>query len=173
MVVLKRGFMSEASFGAKHTISPLIATVLLLVFSVAVGAVVMSWGEEYVAQKAEFVQGVRESLSSCEAVSFTVVSLRGVLQSCVRGNSFELTVDNGADVVLYDLHARLVGANGVFTDESLMNAPLERLHAAKFSVKLQSIGDVAQVKLVPKIKVGEDIIFCKDQSVVLENVRTC
>ena len=42
----------------KQAISPLVATILLLAFSIAIGAVVMSWGESYVEEKANFVQGI-------------------------------------------------------------------------------------------------------------------
>jgi len=158
----------------KQAISPLIATVLLVAFSIAIGAVVMSWGEEYVAQKAEFVSGVREAISSCDAVSLTAVRINNVLQACVRGNSVELTLDNGADTDIFDVYARLVGVGGTFSDESLLNAPLKRLYAAKLAIPFPApLAPMRQVKLVPKVKVGNDVIFCRDQSLVLENFRKC
>lgn len=157
----------------KQAVSPLIATVLLVAFSIALGAVVMSWGEEYVSEKAEFVQGVREALSACDAVSFSVVKINNVPQACLRSNSLELTIDNGVDEEIFDFHARFVSDGGVFTDESLLNAPLKRLHAAKLAVNFPVAGQLRQVKLISKVKVGSDLLFCKDQALLLENFRKC
>ena len=161
-----------ADFG-KQAISPLIATVLLVAFSVALGAVVMSWGEEYVAEKAEFVQGVREALSSCDSVSFAVIKINNVPQVCVRSNVVEPPRDNGADEEGVDFHARFVTDNAAFVDESALNAPLKRLFAVKLALPFPAAGQLRQVKLIPKIKVGNDVLFCKDQALVLENFRKC
>ncbi len=157
----------------RQAVSPLIATVLLVAFSVALGAVVMSWGEEYVSEKAEFVQGVREALSSCDAVSFDVIKINNVPQVCVRNDVLELTIDNGADEEVFDFHARFVTDNGAFVDESTLNTPLKRLHATKLFLKFPATGRLQQVRLVPKVKVGNDLLFCNDQALLLENFRKC
>ena len=47
-------------FTQKRALTPLVATVLLVAFSVGLGALVMSWGEDYISEKAEFVQGTAE-----------------------------------------------------------------------------------------------------------------
>jgi len=40
----------------KKAVSPLIATVLLIAFAVALGAVVMNWGRSYVETTAEYAE---------------------------------------------------------------------------------------------------------------------
>lgn len=47
---------SRPSFKSKRGISPLIATVLLIAFAVALGAVVMSWGRGYIESTATFAE---------------------------------------------------------------------------------------------------------------------
>lgn len=157
----------------KQAISPLFATILLVAFSVGLGAVVMTWGEEYVAEKAEFVQGAREAISACDSASFNLINVGGAPQICYRKNVLELSIDNGPDMEIFDFHARLLGTAGAHTDESILNAPLKKLHAAKASVTFQNIGTLKQVKLVPKVSVLGDIIFCKDKSMTVENISAC
>lgn len=158
----------------KQAISPLVATVLLLAFSVAIGAVVMSWGEEYVEQKADFVQGTIEGVSSCEAVSFNIIKVAGIPQACYFGNNIELMIDNGPDVEIYDFNARLVSSKGTYTSETIMNNILKKLHAVKLVItQPNNIGIPQQVKLTPKVIVGNEILFCKDQQVVIEGLQPC
>jgi len=158
----------------KQAISPLVATILLLAFSIAIGAVVMSWGESYVEEKANFVQGIREVLTSCEAASFTVIKLGGSQQICYKDNSLELSIDNGQDIDIHDFNTRILGTTGIYTKESTINAPLKKLNAVKLAVLIpNNIGTVQQVKITPKIQVADDIIFCKDQSLVLEGIQKC
>lgn len=159
---------------AKKGISPLVATVLLVAFSVALGAVVMSWGEEYVEEKAEFVQGVREAVSNCDAASFTLLRLEGLPQICYKQGSLEMTIDNGPDAEIYDFSARIVGVVGTYTAETVLGAPLKKLYAVKAAVPFpKTIGGVQQVKLVPKTKSGNDLVFCKSQSLTVERIMPC
>ena len=165
--------MGEGKSEGKGAISPLVATILLVAFSVGIGAIVMSWGENFVEQKADFVQGVREVVNSCDAVSFNIIRLGGVPQICSRANVLETTIDNGADIDVYDFNVRLLGTGGAYTDESVLNAELKRLHAVKIAVPFPNIGRITQVKLTPKIRVGDDILFCSNEAVVAENILQC
>ena len=165
--------MAENSL-EKKAISPLIATVLLVAFSVALGGIVMSWGEDYVEKKADFVQGVREVLSACDSVSVNVLKLSGIQQVCNKGNSIEITLDNGPEQDIYDFNARVVGNTGTYTVESTLATPLKKLDAVKTSVKYPAtIGAPEQLKLTPKVKSGNEIIFCKNQNLIVERIATC
>lgn len=165
--------MAENSL-EKKAISPLMATLLLVAFSVALGAVVMNWGESYVEQKADFVQGVREVLSACDAVSVNILKLAGTPQICNRGSTVELTLDNGQDQDIYDFNARIVGDAGTYTAESILVEPLKKLDAVKTTIKYpDTVGVPKQLKLVPKVKSGNDVIFCKNQNIIVEGMVAC
>lgn len=157
----------------KRGISPLAATVLLIAFSVSLGAVVMSWGETYVEQKAEFVQGVREVQSGCDAATISVVSINGVPQICHTGTVFEAIVDNGPTVDLYDLHARVVGSDGIYNKESTLEAPVAKNDAAKIRFAYNNVGTVRSLKLTPKIMSGDKVIFCTKAAVELTSIPAC
>ncbi len=157
----------------KKAISPLMATLVLISFSVGLGAVVMKWGQSYIEERAEFVQGVRETISSCNSVSFNLIRVGGVPQICYRGNTVELYIDNGPDVDLVDIHARVVGTEGVSTQESLLNAPLKKADAVRTAFAFANVGKVRQVKLTPKIDIGGEIVFCSQNALVIENIMGC
>lgn len=159
---------------SKQGISPLIATVLLVAFSVGLGAIVMSWGEQYVEQKADFVQGVKEAVTACDEATFTILQLGETQQICYKESTIETTLDNGPEVDIYDFSARIISAGGTYTAETTIKDTLKKLHAAKIIIPYPKvIGPPKQVKIVPKIKSGNDIILCKNKNVVAENIQAC
>lgn len=157
----------------KKAISPLMATLVLISFSVGLGAVVMKWGQTYIEERAEFVQGVKETISSCNSVSFNIIRVEGISQICYKGNTIELYIDNGPDINLVDIHARVVGTEGVSTQESLLNAPLKKADAVRTAFAFTNIGEVRQVKLTPKINIAGEIVFCSQDALIIENIRGC
>jgi hypothetical protein len=160
-------------FANKRGVSPLMATLLLILMSVGMGVAVMSWGEEYIEAKAEFVQGVQETVTTCDAVSFSVIFINGVQQMCVKNNAVWGLVDNGPDADIADFHARVVGESGIFVQEGMLDRQLPRASATPVSFALTDIGAVKQVKLTPKILVGGKQVICAKQAVQAENIRAC
>jgi len=158
---------------SKSGISPLIATVLLIVFSVALGAVVMSWGESYIEEKAEFVSGVQETVSGCDLVDFTIIEVAGEPQICTRNGMVDIWLDNGPAVDVYSLHARNVGAQGVASVENLLDAPLLKNSAAKATFSTGNIGALRQVKLTPTVMVGHDPVVCSKNAMIIEGIMPC
>lgn len=158
---------------SKRGISPLIATVLLIVFSVALGAVVMSWGESYIEEKAEFVSGAQETVGGCDLVDISVIMLGGAPQVCLRNGLIDAWLDNGPSAEVYDIHARIVGEQGVATIESLLDAPLRRTNAVKATFATGPIGHVRQVKLTPQVLIGDTPLFCKNKALLIENIGPC
>ena len=88
----------------KRGISPLFATILLIAFSIALGAVVMSWGEAYIEEKAEFAKGVQEVSRGCNNVFFSILSVKATPQICQKGNTIEVFLDNGPNAHLLNIH---------------------------------------------------------------------
>lgn len=160
-------------FANKRGVSPLMATLLLILMSVGMGVAVMSWGEEYIEAKAEFVQGVQETVTTCDTVSFSVIFINGVQQLCMKGNAVWGLVDNGPDADIADFHARVVGEKGIFVQEGMLDQPLPRASATPVSFALTDIGGVKQVKFTPKIVVGGKEVVCSKQAVQLDYVPPC
>ena len=158
---------------SNRAISPLIATVLLIVFSVALGAVVMSWGESYIEEKAEFVSGAQETVGGCDLVKLTVIEVSGVPQVCSRNGMIDLWLDNGPAIDISDIHARVVGTQGVASIENLLDVNLAKNSAVKTTFSVGNIGSIRQVKLTPTVLVGTSPILCTQHPIILENIQLC
>ena len=141
---------------SKKGISPLVATVLLVAFSVALGALVMSWGQEYIEEKAEFVQGMQEVKSGCDVANLNIIKIGGIPQVCLKGdNKIQVWFDNGPDMDIYNIHARVAGTDGVSVQEEILKAPLLRENA----VKAAGMGFNLRGALVPISKNSKMIQF--------------
>ena len=157
----------------KRGISPLFATVLLIAFSVALGAVVMSWGESYIAEKAEFVQGgVQEVSRGCDAVLFNIMTVHATPQICQKDDTITAFFDNGPDVVLANIQAKVVG-DDVSVAEGILAAQLVKSGSMKSTFAFAPVGKIREVKFTPIIWKGKDIVYCPQKAIRVEGVNAC
>lgn len=161
-------------FNGRRGITPLVATILLVAFSVGLGALVMSWGEDYISAKAEFVQGTAEVKSGCDSAQISIIKIAGQDQACIGPNGLQLWIDNGPNTDLYNIHARIAGENGVDVKEEILTGPLLKANAAKATVLFNNaISPILQVKLTPKIWTGKNVAICSQTAITLERLAQC
>ena len=111
----------------KKGISPLIATVLLIGFAVALAAVVMTWGLDFIKSTADATESQTQNTLICASdLSFAI--------SDVNPTEGSVTVDNRGQVDIKSVIFRIYGSNGVDTlDSSTGELNLESI--PKFGVK--------------------------------------
>ena len=161
-------------FSSRKAITPLVATILLVAFSVGLGALVMSWGEEYIEEKAEFVQGTAEVKSGCDAARIDIIQIGGQPQICFGPESIQLWLDNGPDMDLYNIHARIAGANAVDVIEEILSEQLLKSNAVKVNIPYnRGVGPILQVKLTPKIWTGREAAICAQSAINVERISAC
>jgi len=160
-------------FDTRKGITPLVATILLVAFSVGLGALVMSWGEEYIEEKAEFVQGTAEVRSGCDAASIDIIKIGGQPQACYGSGVIQLWIDNGPDMDLFNIHARIVGENDVEVIEQILLRPLLKSNAVKVNIPYSPIGSIKQIKLTPKIWTEREIATCSQGAINVERMSSC
>ncbi len=161
-------------FDNRRGITPLVATILLVAFSVGLGALVMSWGEDYIEQKAEFVQGTAEVKSGCDTATISIIKISGQQQACYGPDGIQLWIDNGPDQDLFNIHARIAGNNGIEVKESILTQPLVKSNAVKVTVPFdKAIAPILQIKLTPKIWTGSAAVTCAQSAVTLERLQAC
>ncbi len=154
-------------------ISPLIATVLLIAFSVALGAVVMSYGESYVEQQATFVnRGTEVSGNACDGVDLQLISIKNVPQLCVKTNTVELSLDNGQSKI-DSIQARIVGSNGIAMVPNLLKQPLDAGVPLRTVFAFDDVGAPLQIKLTPILSTESGSEFCAQKAIVVEDIRAC
>lgn len=160
-------------FKSRKGISPLIATVLLIAFSIALGAVVMSWGEAYVEEKAEFVQGTQEAGTGCSNARLSIINIAGQPQICYRQNLVEMLVDNGPLVDIADIHTRVVGSSDVYVRESILDEPLKKGSSKKIVFVIADVGSIKQIKFTPQLYVGNTLAMCPQGTLLVERINPC
>lgn len=154
----------------KRGISPLLATVLLLVLAVGLGIVVMNWGRASLEAKAQ-----------CSVnLGMRVVEVEGLSQICYSGSGADgkisFIVENGANADVSQLQLRIIGSKRVYVsdlaDSSIArNYPLMKTIPYNFDL----FGEIKQIKLTPKVVLfpNEPPLVCSEQAIVVEKVREC
>lgn len=147
----------------KKAITPLMASVLLISFAVAVGVAVMNFGKAQVEDNATCPVSI--------GVKFAVIG--GEEQVCFDSASKELkfTLENGVNVPVNGLVVNVIGTNKAETFE-ITDAPIAKAGTYLGKVNFQG-GEIRQVKISPKIKLDANELICQEQALVAEKIRGC
>jgi flagellin-like protein len=166
----------------KKGVSPLIATVLLIAFAVALGAVVMNWGRGYVEDTANVARERSDTEVKCASdVGIEVVEIDSVPQICYNQTSdpsnLSIILENKKSTVIQKVQARLIGnGNRVpFISDLGYNSNLS-INQAKFlsfAYNSSTYGTPQQVQLTPYIKVGAVEVACPSTSAVIIDIKPC
>ena len=127
---------------SKKGISPLIATVLLIGFTVAVAAVIIIWSRNFVKEKAEKEGVLSEKRLQCENVEIDVQS--------INKNNREIVVENKGNEVLDGFILRVV-SGGVGADKIIQKIEAAKTVTIKTSL-FEGLGSNAKIDLIPALK---------------------
>ena len=158
-------------FENKRALSPLIATIVLIGFSVVLGGGVMWWGEKYIEEKADFVSG--NDMSRCDGVDFRILKLEGVSQVCQAGDVVRAWFDNGQGADIWDIQVRVIGSENTVLQTSLLFGPLVKGDAQKVEVPANDVGAIKQIKFTPAVKSGKDVVACEKKALTYEKISAC
>ena len=111
--------------------------------------------------------------SGCDAVDFSVIKVGSKPQICYTKALVEFLLDNGPSVDLYDIHARIVGKDGIYSRETILEVPLGKADAVKVKIPYENTGAIEQIKLTPKIMVDSNVIMCGNAAKVIEDIPAC
>lgn len=162
----------------KRGISPLIATVLLIAFAVALGAVVMNWGRSYVEDTAANAQKTSQIKVDCSlSVSLAIKEISGDPKICLDTENNELVVFivNKGTKALEGIKTTIIGSEDIADYDT--NETIEKSQVKKFTFAYDSteFGTIDQVIFTPKIAVeGSQLSeLCTDGELVTEEVLDC
>ncbi len=149
-------------------ISPLIATVVLIAFAVALGAVIMNWGSQLVEQAANDTE-------ICKSLQFQARTLPGKEFSVCYSNStirFDLEATKGKidsmKLVAYTSGDELYRNPNVLLDRLKPGEP-QRI---QIPYDTTEYGDVLEVQLYPLLGSGKDAHLCEIPTII-SNVGRC
>lgn len=169
-------------FRSRKAVSPLIATVLLIAFAVALGAVVMNWGRGYVEDTANIARERSDIEVTCASeVNVKIVTIDSVPQICHNATSGNTTMffilENRQSKNVEKIQARLIGdATRVPYTVDLGYASNLTTNQAKllnFTYDDGTYGAPMQIKLTPYIRVGGTEVACPSSSEIEINIKDC
>lgn len=146
--------------------APLVATLLLIAFAVALGVVIMNFGRAQVEMEAQCTINV--------GMKFAEVS--GEKQFCIDRSKNELffSIENGVNIKVEGLVVNIIGTKQAKTYD-LGDAKIEK--AGVFMKYLPfaagEIGEIRQIKIVPKVNMYDEELVCQEKAIVLEDIRDC
>jgi len=154
----------------KRAISPLIATILLVILASALGIIAMSWG------RAQLEEG-----SYCPvAIGLRFIELNNEAQVCKAGTGdngvITFLVENGANVDVHSLNFRVIGTKDIYTlelPESDIPKGYPLLKNVPYNFNL--FGEIRQIKITPRIVLfpGEYPALCPEQALIIEDIKNC
>ena len=155
-------------FHTKKGVSPLIATLLLMAFAIALGTVVMSWGRSYIETNAEFIEG--SDFSGCSNVHLRLITVGGETQACydVKEQNINLLIENGPELAIKNFNLQIIGTEKVLTLENILKEPLKRTFALKKQIPYHDIGTPKRIKLIPIIDINNVELYCDESSLIIE-----
>lgn len=158
----------------KRAISPLIATILLIAFAIALGLVVMNWGKSYIEEKAEFTVGPQD-LSACNLIQLEFIQVGGENKICFNSDTLivEAFLENGPDRAIDNFDVRVIG-NTIETISSVLQAPIGEGVSAQVKFNYpESIGLVQQVRITPIVNIEGGPIPCQSQAISADHIKPC
>jgi len=159
--------MRKKMLNSKKGVSPLIATVLLIAFAVALGAVIMNWGRGFVQQQTDQADKTADTKLTCGLkVSLKVANIDQTPQICYGGSAdagyVELRLNNEDETNdIKGLSVSVNGETGTYNNESINTTiPVGLSAFLNLSYSYTTYGKIKSVRIIPKIMVRGQIVPC-------------
>lgn len=158
-------------FSSKKGVSPLIATILLIAFAVALGSVVMNWGLNL---------NLGKSSDVCRNVEVKIRDI-GTSEVCFGGfgaNGYiNFVIDNTGLTDISGLAIWIVGDKGtkLFDLDNILIKKGSLYDKKDKEVKYDfgAFGNIKQVQFIPKIRTGQTTDICPKNSIKAEKIGVC
>ena len=156
---------------SKKGVSPLIATILLIAFAVALGSVVMNWGLNL---------DLGKSPDRCRNVEIKIRNM-DMSEVCFGGfgqNGYiNFIIDNTGGIDLSGLAIWIIGDKGtrLFDLDSILikRGSIYDKKDKEVSYDFSKFGNIKQVQFIPKVKVQETTEICPKNAVKADKIGIC
>ena len=153
----------------KRGMSPLVATIILILFAVVLGVIILNWG------RAQIVKSAKCPIN-CD---MNVVYLNGRPQICYAGTGetgyLEFYLENGVNIDVTGILLRVIGEKDLY--QTQLGDTIERGFSLKKTVpyNFDLFGNIKEVKIIPKINTypGEPSLICQEQAIRITGINPC
>ncbi|PIN86983.1 hypothetical protein COV19_02205 [Candidatus Woesearchaeota archaeon CG10_big_fil_rev_8_21_14_0_10_44_13] len=161
---------------SKKAVSPLIATVLLIAFAVALGAVVMNWGRGYVDDTTAFATEKSNKEIRCSMdINLKFIEFNDIKQICLDNgtNSINFTLQNTGTVGIEGVKVQAIGNSSIVDQDVNRSIPIASILKDYINYSLSGNGSLKQIRFTPMIKVEGVKMLCAQNALVKEDVDIC
>lgn len=143
---------------SKQGVSPLVATVLLIAFAVAIGAVIVTY---------------TSGLAKCTAIQVTVVAQDALPKVCldVQQKAIHLTLENGPDEAVYGFKATLFGRNEIINTDIIEPFGKAQTKRILIPYNVGTSGELEKVRLLPLQ--NEEVVCPVEKALEVEGIPEC
>lgn len=154
----------------KKGVSPLIATVLLISFAVALGAVVINWGRN--------IEIAKDDKCADVEIKIREINDYDICYSDSGSNAYiNFVVDNVGKQDLYGLSLWVVGEKGtkLFEVDNILikKGILFDKKDKELIYDFTKYGQIRHVLFIPKIKIDSTIDICPKKSIKADKIGKC
>ena len=150
----------------KKGIAPLVATLLLISFAVALGVVIMNFGRAQVELEAQCPINVGLKLAQ--------ISNTDEICYDQTKKDISFTLENGVNIKVEGLIVNIIGsqkADSFELNEAKINKAGNYLGHVKYDTTTG--GEIRQIKITPKVILYDEEQICIEKALVIENVKAC
>ena len=138
----------------KKAITPLISTILLLIFAIGLGSLVISWGDSQV-------------IGGCQEVEMQITSLNNYKQLCSIEGNIQALLENNGQTFLKDIRIITLYTDNVESNDYM--ASIKPGSFQRFNFFVDDISEVLKIRLIP----FNGDTLCTEKRVEFENIGDC
>ena len=148
---------------SKKGISPLIATVLLIAFAVALGAVVMNVSAGLIKEQ------TKTPSADCSTLALDIFTVREKPQVCFADKVITYRLTNNGAQKISDVKVQIVGEREVVQGTLGSQMAPADIKESSISYSVAKNGDIISARFIPL----SDATLCQEQSVSVDEVKDC
>jgi flagellin-like protein len=144
---------------SKKAVSPLIATVLLVMIVVSIGAAVMVVIQGLSEEQISNIQYQQEAIKCGTEVALKVVDVNNVNRMCYNTTAFAIQLQNSGQKDIEKWNLLVVGDTTMFLEDKGGEFVAGNVTTLKFDWA-SSVSNIAKIQVIPKISNGNNYIPC-------------
>ncbi|MBI2139599.1 hypothetical protein HYU14_01635 [Candidatus Woesearchaeota archaeon] len=146
----------------KKAISPLLSTIILLVFAIGLGGLVISWG------KTNFP----DEKVDCLKASLSIVTISGKPAICLKDSYVQLTAQNDGGVFLQGIKAAFATDKEPIASSAKLDIPIGEL--VKVAIPLGgNFGKIQKGLFTPTFSYQGKEYICAKKGFTVESISEC
>lgn len=152
----------------KRGISPLIATVLLIGFTIALASIIFSWISSFTEERAGKTAEIVKSEVSC-ATSIEI----GVEKACIDSTGIHFTLENRKNNDIGGFVIRLESTINPNVDVIEVDQMLGALEVTNVDIAPQNLGAPESALIVPELNIDGKVALCQEKAIEVFITRGC